>query len=168
VLFEASLILLSSTYADIYASKEHLPLVANVMFILRTWSKSSLYAGHFASRLELFRLDVEREVQAKAVKTSRRSAYRSQPEPVISYDPCQYRSPFNPVPYGSLDSPCNSHRGSEVTVHTKVKQEECVCSETLVSRPLLSTSRSQSLTEHKSPRYSHHGSFMDLDREHQA
>jgi hypothetical protein len=142
VLFDASLILLSSTYADIYASKEHLPLVVNVMFILGTWSKSSLYAGHFASRLELFRLDVEREVQAKFAKTSRNPAYRSQREPVTSYDPSQYRSPFNPVPYGSLISPCNSRRGSAATAHNKVKQEEGVYSESLVSRPLLSTFRS--------------------------
>ncbi|KAH6963757.1 fungal-specific transcription factor domain-containing protein [Fusarium avenaceum] len=168
VLFDASLILLSSTYADIYASKEHLPLVANVMFILETWSKSSLYAGHFASRLELFRLDVEREMQAKVGKTSRRPVYRSQHEPATSYEPSQYRSPFNPVPYGGLNPPCNSRRGPAATVHAKVKQEEGVYSETLVSRPLLSTFRSRSLTEQKSPRYSHHSSFMDLDRDHQG
>ncbi|KAG7419039.1 Filamentous growth regulator 27 [Fusarium oxysporum f. sp. rapae] len=85
VLFEAALVLLSSTYADIYAREEHLSLVKDAMFILKTWYASSPYAGQFASKLDLFRHDVERQEQVKAIRlASRRQAHRVKHEPMTT------------------------------------------------------------------------------------
>ncbi|EWZ99037.1 hypothetical protein NW765_008978 [Fusarium oxysporum] len=124
VLFEAALVLLSSTYADIYAREEHLSLVKDAMFILKTWYTSSPYAGQFASKLDLFRQDVEHQKQVKATRqASRRQAHKVKREPMTTYEPSQYRSPFHPMPRDSLVSPRDSRRGSATANHAMVKQE---------------------------------------------
>ncbi|EMT64056.1 Putative transcriptional regulatory protein C1F7.11c [Fusarium odoratissimum] len=124
VLFEAALVLLSSTYADIYAREEHLSLVKDAMFILKTWYASSPYAEQFASKLDLFRHEVERQKQVKAIRqASRRQAHKVEREPMTTYEPSQYRSPFHPMPRDSLVSPRDSRRGSATANHAMVKQE---------------------------------------------
>ncbi|KAF4495446.1 transcriptional regulatory [Fusarium agapanthi] len=139
VLFEAALVLLSSTYADIYAQKEHLSLVKDAMFILKTWYASSPYAEQFASKLDLFRHDVERQEQVKAIRqASRRQTHKVKREPMTTYEPSQYRSPFRQMPRGSLVSSCDSRRGSGTANHTMIKQEAGGYSGSLISRPLFS------------------------------
>uniref|UniRef100_A0A0D2XE57 Xylanolytic transcriptional activator regulatory domain-containing protein n=1 Tax=Fusarium oxysporum (strain Fo5176) TaxID=660025 RepID=A0A0D2XE57_FUSOF len=115
---------LALTYADIYAREEHLSLVKDAMFILKTWYTSSPYAGQFASKLDLFRQDVEHQKQVKATRqASRRQAHKVKREPMTTYEPSQYRSPFHPMPRDSLVSPRDSRRGSATANHAMVKQE---------------------------------------------
>ncbi|KAF5576310.1 transcriptional regulatory [Fusarium pseudocircinatum] len=168
VLFEAALVLLSSTYADIYAQKEHLLLVEDAMFILKTWHASSPYAEQFASKLDLFRHDVERQEQVKAIRqASRRQAHKVKREPMTTYEPSQYRSPFQQLPRGSLVSLCDSRRVSGTANHTMIKQEAGGYSGSLTSRPLFSPTdfnmdQSQSFAEYsQSTNFSDHS--IDID-----
>ncbi|KAF5722207.1 transcriptional regulatory [Fusarium mundagurra] len=168
VLFEAALVLLSSTYADIYAQKEHLSLIEDAMFILKTWYASSPYAEQFASKLDLFRHNVERQEQVKAIRqASRRQTHKVKREPMTTYEPSQYRSPFQQMPRGSLVSPWDSRRGSETANHTMIKQEAGGYSGSLTSRPLFSSTdfnmdQSQSFAEYsQSSNFSDHSIDMD-------
>lgn len=168
VLFEAALVLLSSTYANIYAQKEHLLLVEDAMFILKTWYDSSPYAEQFASKLDLFRHDVERQEQVKATRqASRRHTHKVKREPMATYEPSQYRSPFQQMLHGSLVSPCDSRRGSGTTNHTMVKQEAGGYSGPLASRLLCSPTdfnmdQSQSFADYsQSSNFSDHSIDMD-------
>ncbi|KAF4444588.1 transcriptional regulatory [Fusarium acutatum] len=168
VLFEAALVLLSSTYADIYAQKEHLLLVKDAMFILKTWYASSPYAEQFASKLDLFRHDVERQEQVKATRqASRRQTHKVKRETMTTYEPSQYRSPFQQMPRGSLVSPCDSRRGSGTANHTMIKQEAGGYSGSLTSRPLFSPTdfnmnQSQSFAEYsQKSNFSDHSIDMD-------
>ncbi|QGI62416.1 hypothetical protein CEK26_006380 [Fusarium fujikuroi] len=168
VLFEAALVLLSSTYADIYAQKEHLLLVEDAMFILKTWYASSPYAEQFASKLDLFRHDVERQEQVKATRqASRRQTHKVKREPMATYEPSQYLSPFHQMPHGSLVSPCDSRRGSGTANRTMVKQEAGGYSVPLTSRLLFSPTdfnmdQSQSFADYsQSSNFSDHSIDMD-------
>ncbi|EWG44222.1 hypothetical protein FVEG_05357 [Fusarium verticillioides 7600] len=168
ILFEAALVLLSSTYADIYAQKEHLLLVEDAIFILKTWHASSPYAEQFASKLELFRHEVERQEQVKAIRqASRRQAHKVERDPVTTYEPSQYRSPFQQMPRGSLVSPCDSRRVSGTANHIMIKQEAGGHSGPLTSRPLFSPTdcnmdQSLSFAEYsQSSHFSDHSIDMD-------
>ncbi|KAG5769885.1 hypothetical protein H9Q73_013412 [Fusarium xylarioides] len=162
VLFEAALVLLSSTYADIYAQKEHLSLVKDAMFILKKWYASSPYAEQFASKLDLFRHDVERQEQVKAMRqASRRQAHNVKREPMTTYEPSQYRSPFQQMPRGSLISPCDSRRGSETANHTTIKQEAGGYSGSLTSRPLFSPTDFNMDQSQSFAKYSQGSNFSD-------
>ncbi|KAF5644631.1 transcriptional regulatory [Fusarium tjaetaba] len=154
--------------AYIYARKEHLLLVEDAMFILKTWHASSPYAEQFASKLDLFRRDVERQEQLKAIRqASRRQAHKVKREPVTTYEPSQYRSPFQQMPRGSLVSPCDSRRMSGTANHTMIKQEAGGYSGPLSSRPLFSPTdfnmdQSQSFAEYsQSSNFSDHSIDMD-------
>ncbi|KAF4457521.1 hypothetical protein F53441_571 [Fusarium austroafricanum] len=170
LLFEAALVLLSSTHADIYASGEHLSLVKDAISILRTWSGSSPFAEQFASKLDLFQHDVEHQEQVKAIKVaSRKQSHRVKRGSTTACDPSQYRSPFYTAPNGSMVSPCDSRRESVVT-YPMIKQENCGYSDSLGSGALFSTMdfnipRSQSFTDFsQGSQPSDHGGDMDLDR----
>ncbi|KAF5020040.1 hypothetical protein F66182_7945 [Fusarium sp. NRRL 66182] len=171
ILFESALVLLSSTYADIYDDEDHVSLVTDAISILRQWSPSSLYAEHFASRLELFRNDVERETRGKAIRLpSQRRTSQVKPESITTYEPSQYRSPFYPIAHDNLASPCDSRRGSSTASFTGIKQEGGGVSDTLGTRPLFSpmdsnTPRSQTWTEYaESTRCSDYGGDSSSDR----
>ncbi|KAF5639846.1 transcriptional regulatory [Fusarium sp. NRRL 52700] len=123
--------------AYIYAQKEHLSLIKDAMFVLKTWYASSPYAEQFASKLDLFRHEVERQEQVKAIRqASRRQTHKVKRETMTTYEPSQFRSPFQQMPRGSLVSHCDSRRASGTANHTVIKQEAGGYSGSVPSRPL--------------------------------
>jgi hypothetical protein len=111
-------------YAGIHVTGEHLSLVKEAMVMLGIVKEANSYAGHSASVLDLFLLDVNRQNHATTVKPEREGhAYQAKTELITAYEFSQCRSPFHPPARSNLLSPYDSLRRPATEDCNVIKQE---------------------------------------------